>query len=175
MSATLSPNDWAVLAKLAEGEAHGFSLAACFAKHGELGFLWRVQRPQVYRALVRLERLDFILCLRQEEGGAGPPRLVYGISEVGRHALEAWLYEAVGHVRDGRSELLLKLCFLERLHLPTHPLLEAQQRSFLSLKASIERQSQNASVNVSVLLWRKHMVCAALAFVEECLDAKDLP
>lgn len=77
MEPKLSLTDRAVRAALGEGAAHGFKLAALFAKDGELGTVWTVQRPQVYRALEHLELRGLAYTTGHEPGAGGPPRLEY--------------------------------------------------------------------------------------------------
>jgi DNA-binding PadR family transcriptional regulator len=73
----LSTSDWAFLAVLYEAPTHGFRLAGLFASDGELGFIWTIQRPQIYRTLEHLEKSGLAVSVRQEESEAGPPRTVY--------------------------------------------------------------------------------------------------
>ncbi len=56
----LSAGEWAVLALLREEPAHGFALARAMAPDGEVGQVWAMRRPLVYRALETLEQRELI-------------------------------------------------------------------------------------------------------------------
>src|SRR5436190_2058593 len=48
---TLAPGEWAVLALLSERPAHGWALAGELGRSGELGSVWSLGRPLVYRSI----------------------------------------------------------------------------------------------------------------------------
>lgn len=167
---SLSTSDWAVLTFLAEGEAHGFRLALMFGPEGELGQIWKIQRPQVYRALDYLVAENLIRPTRQEEGDAGPPRTVYEVTAKGQSAVKEWLHLPVTHLREGRSDLLLKLAFLHRRRESSEPLLRAQKEVFTKLLRSLEaRFAAAGGVDRMVLLWRVENARSALRFLEQLL------
>ena len=80
---------------------------------GELGRIWRIPRPVVYRAIGRLVEAGFITPASVEPG-LGPQRTIYTVTVPGREAAEHWLSTPVEHVRDIRSHLLIKLALLHR-------------------------------------------------------------
>lgn len=163
----LSTTDWAVLALLAEGEAHGFKLAAAFAE-GELASIWKIQRPQVYRALEHLLVQGLAHPLRQEAGEAGPTRTLYAVSPQGQQAVEEWLYTPVTRLRFGRSDLRLKIAFLLRRKLELEPLLDQQQAVYSAMLQELESQVVRAQgVERVSLLWRLEMAKAGLRFVQQ--------
>ena len=47
----LTAGEWAVLALLAEGPTHGFVIVRAMEFEGEVGRVWSVRRPLVYRAV----------------------------------------------------------------------------------------------------------------------------
>ena len=53
----LSLTEWAVLALVAEQPTHGFAVSKELAGTGDIGRIWTVPRPLVYRALATLEEL----------------------------------------------------------------------------------------------------------------------
>lgn len=168
----LSVSDWAVLALLAEQPAHGFYLVTRFARHGELGAIWTIQRPQVYRALDHLQTRALIAPLREEAGDGGPPRTVYGVTAAGERALEQWLSTPVAHLREARSALLLKLIFLARAGRAATVLLTAQRAIFIALQDGLNARLAQADASERLMLcWRLEMVAAALNFVESQLAA----
>jgi DNA-binding PadR family transcriptional regulator len=123
----LAPGEWSVLALLSDAPAHGWALAEAMSKEGEIGRVWAVGRPLVYRAIDLLESRGLIEPVGTEPGARGPNRSLFKATPGGREELARWLSEPVDHVRDIRSLFLLKLVLLERAGLDNRPLLEAQR------------------------------------------------
>lgn len=172
----LSTSDWAILAVLNESPAHGFHLSHLFAKGAELGFIWTIQRPQIYRGLEHLEARGFITPLREEEGEAGPKRTVFKVTATGKRALTTWLSQPVERIRKGRSEFLLKLVFLERRKLNSKKLLKAQREQFKEVQKLYEKQLTTAKDTEGIVLqWRLENVHAALRFIEQQLKKTFTP
>ncbi len=161
-----STTDWAVLVALLEQPSHGFRIAALFAPNGDLGDIWRIQRPQVYRALEHLEAQGLIAAVRREEGEAGPPRTLFAVTPSGQTAALEWLYAPVTRLRYGRSDLRLKIAFLIRLKRDLEPLLQAQTGVFEAIKEDLQRQFKAAKgIQLVSLLWRIQMAEASLGFI----------
>ena len=123
----LAPGEWSCLALLAHSPSHGWALAKEMSRTGEIGRVWAVGRPLVYRALDVLERRGLIDQVGSEPGSRGPNRALFQANERGRAELARWLSEPVDHVRDVRSLFLLKLVLSERAGLDSRPLLRAQR------------------------------------------------
>ena len=115
-----------MLALLSDAPAHGWALAKSMSRSGEIGGVWAVGRPLVYRALDLLESRGLIEPVGSEPGARGPNRALFKATPDGREALARWKVEPVDNVRDVRSLLLLKLVLIERAGLDNRPLLEAQ-------------------------------------------------
>jgi PadR family transcriptional regulator AphA len=159
--------EWTVLAVLRERPAHGFAIAALTTRGGELGRVWQIPRPVVYRALSRLSAADLV-APQEVESAAGPPRTVYAITPSGRTAVDAWLTEPVRHVRELRSHLLMKLALLDRRGLPLAPLVSAQRTALAPLLTAVAADREEAAGFDAVLLsWRHGNVLAALHFLDE--------
>ena len=109
----LSLAELTVLALLAERPAHGFAIARLTAPGSELGRIWQIPRPVVYRAMGRLAEAGLI-APGAVEAGRGPQRTLYAVTPAGRQTVARWLAEPVHHVREVRSHLLLKLALLDR-------------------------------------------------------------
>ena len=123
---SLLPGDWAVLALLAEAPAHGFALARLLAEDGELGQVWTMPRPRVYRAIDDLRDAGLIEAVETVPLARGPNRTVFAPTPAGALAVEQWLAQPVAHVREARSELLLKLVLTQRAGRDLGPLAAAQ-------------------------------------------------
>jgi PadR family transcriptional regulator AphA len=159
--------EWTVLAVVRERPAHGFAIAALTARGGDLGRVWQMPRPVIYRALSRLEEAGLVTPGDVESGG-GPPRTVYEITDDGRAAVDGWLAEPVRHVREIRSHLLMKLALLDRRGLPSASLVAAQRTALVPVLASVEAEREQSEGFDTVLLsWRVGNLRAALRFLDE--------
>ncbi len=121
-----SLTEWAVLGLLGEKPAHGWDIARAFAPDGDIGQVWTVSRPLVYRAITVLRELGYIVDRGSAPSATGPDRVLLAPTPRGRQALRRWLGRPTGHVRDLRSELMVKLLLLDRAGRDRAPLLQAQ-------------------------------------------------
>ncbi len=81
---------------------------------GTIGRVYEVPRPLVYRAVDRLVESGLARPLRVEAGNHGPPRTVVVATAPGRRVARSWLKTPAQHVRNVRTELLVKLALLDR-------------------------------------------------------------
>ena len=164
----LSLADWIVLVLVDEGPTHGFAVAALTAENGDVGRAWHVPRPIVYRSLDRLGELDLVRVCATEAGRRGPQRSIVTTTAAGRRATQTWLRRPVAHVRDVRSELLVKLALRLRRGLGTGELVAAQRAALAPVRAALERQ-RAADQGFGRLLtsWRVENVRAVLRFLDE--------
>jgi DNA-binding PadR family transcriptional regulator len=167
----LSAGEWAVLALLSEEPAHGFALARAMAPAGEVGQVWAMRRPLVYRALETLEQREMIRPAGTVPSQTGPQRTILKVTPAGAQAVADWLSQPVSHVRDARSLLMLKLLFLTRSGADPAPLLTAQREQF---SAHAERLAaaadESEGFDRALLLWRLHSTTAAVQFTETMLS-----
>ena len=173
MTATpqLSLAEWVVLAVVAERATHGFPIAQQTAPDGDLGRIWHVPRPIVYRALARLADAQLI-AEDSLEAGRGPRRTIYAATLAGRTAVTTWLQTPVEHVRDVRSHLLLKLALLHRAGLDTTSLLERQRDTLAPIAAAIaEERSNPDGFDATLLAWRRASAAAAISFLADVMPA----
>jgi len=168
-----SLTEWAVLGLLKEGSAHGWDIARAFAPEGAIGNVWTVSRPLVYRAITVLRDLGYIEDRGSAPSSSGPERVVLGTTGRGRSAFRRWLGRPVEHVRDLRSELLLKLLFVERAGLDRVPLLRAQLEELeRDENGLVRRVAASDGFDRMVAMWRLTSARAARAFVEALLDER---
>jgi DNA-binding PadR family transcriptional regulator len=166
----LTAGEWAVLALLAEGPNHGFALARVMAPEGDVGRVWSVRRPLVYRAAETLARLELVRPTGTEASRTGPQRTVLAATPNGKRAVTRWLRTPVEHVRDGRSLLMLKLLFLDRRGADPTPLLTAQRDVFARQAARLARAADAAEgFDRALARWRLETTNAAARFVETML------
>ena len=166
----LTPGEWAVLALLCEQPTHGFAIARAVAPGGEVGQVWAVRRPLVYRALETLEQMGLAHPVGTLPSRSGPQRTVMEATPAGKDAVRKWLSEPVSNVRDGRSLLMLKLLFLTRRNADPEPLLAAQRERFAARAESLSAAAEGAEgFDRALLLWRLHSTTAAISFTETML------
>jgi DNA-binding PadR family transcriptional regulator len=166
----LTAGEWAVLALLVEEPTHGFAVARALEAEGEVGKVWTVRRPLVYRAVDTLTAKELVRPARTVASPSGPQRTVLEATTRGKRAVTRWLRQPVAHVRDARSELMLKLLFLTRRGASLEPLLAAQREQFAQLAANLSKAADEAEgFDRALLLWRRENATAAVRFVETLL------
>jgi DNA-binding PadR family transcriptional regulator len=168
----LAPGEWAVLALLAEQPAHGWAVASQLDQSGELGLVWSLGRPLVYRSIDILTERKLIEPSGHEPGLRGPNRTIFRATPAGIGALEHWLAEPVEHVRDVRSLLLLKLIFAERAGVDPRGMLGAQHEAIAAALTSLEARMRASAGSETILLrFRLESTRAVLRFVEGELES----
>lgn len=166
----LTVGEWAVLGLLAEEPSHGFAIARAMANDGEVGKVWSVRRPLVYRAIETLAAMELVRAAGTEASTAGPQRTVLQATPTGKRAVTRWLRQPVEHVRDARSLLMLKLLFLTRREADLAPLLAAQRERFATLASRLAGAAAAAEgFDRALVLWRLESTTAAVRFVEAML------
>jgi DNA-binding PadR family transcriptional regulator len=141
-----------VLALLAERPAHGFALSRVLAEDGEVGQVWTMRRPRVYRALDDLGEAGLIEAVETKPSDRGPARTVFAATAAGVVALDQWLASPVAHVRDARSELLLKVVLTERAGRDVRPLAAAQHGVLVQLAERLAAQLGDAEGTRALVL-----------------------
>src|SRR5215813_6437826 len=160
----------AVLAMLSERPAHGFAIARLTAPGGELGRIWHIPRPVVYRSIGRL--LDAgLITPAAVESGRGPQRTIYTVTAQGRQAAARWLDTPVEHVRDVRTQLLLKLALLDRAGRDPTDLLQRQRAVLEPIAAAIKAERpQGKGFDATLLAWRRANAVATLDFLDDIIQ-----
>jgi PadR family transcriptional regulator AphA len=170
----MSVPEWLVLVILSQKPMHGFALAQLTANDGELGRVWHIPKAVIYRAIGRLLEAGLI----EPEGtepGLGPQRTVYAATPDGNGAARRWLGTPVEHVRDIRSQLLLKLALLDRAGEDPAELLLRQREVLEPIARALEAamrsgSGQGGGFDVTLLAWRKATATAALDFLDMITD-----
>jgi PadR family transcriptional regulator AphA len=163
----LSLGDQAVLARLAEQPRHGWAIVRELAPDGELGRIWSLSRPLAYRAMDNLTARRLVRATKTE-AGQGPRRTILAATASGRRESEHWLGTPVQHLRDVRTELLLKLALSRRAGRDTRPLLRAQQREFRAIFAALDASASHPDADF-VDLWRHESAEAVRRFLATAL------
>jgi DNA-binding PadR family transcriptional regulator len=164
---SLSLAEWLVLCLICEQPRHGFALARLLGYEGDIGRVWRVPKPVVYRGLQRLELLGLVATAARQLSSQGPVRSLVDATDAGRAAAADWLRRPVGHTRDVRSELLVKLALLDRSGIDPQPLLQAQRDQLAPVADGLrERLDVAAGFERTLALWRYETVCATVRFLD---------
>ncbi len=159
---------WACLGIVDQGPSHGFAVAARLRPDGDVGRVWSISRPLTYRALDQLVARGFVEAVGEERGIAGGNRTILAVTPLGHQRLRSWLATPVEHVRDLRSELLLKLVLSAPSGVDTAPLLAAQRELAAALERSLREQLRGDPDDL-VLRWRTETAGAALRFIESVI------
>lgn len=171
----LTASEMTVLALVAENPVHGWALASRLAKGGEIGTIWSLGRPLVYHALEHLEQEGLIKSVGLERGDRGPHRVVYAATAKGIKSVQAWLREAVEHVREVRSLFLLKIVLSQRAGLDVEPLLVAQRAMLMPFVGWLEAQVDDvepviAPWEATLLYFRLETTQTIVRFIDGMLD-----
>jgi tRNA-Thr(GGU) m(6)t(6)A37 methyltransferase TsaA len=165
--------EWAALGLLCERPAHGWAVAQALAPAGEIGRVYSCTRPLTYRALGQLREAGLVEAKGTVASDAGPARTTLGPTRRGRAAFARWRGSPTEHVRDLRSELMLKLLFHERGALDPGSLLREQALGLVATERVLEQHLDAATgFEDTLVLWRLSVVRAALSFVEALLDRR---
>lgn len=139
-----------VLALVVSSPRHGWALHEELAPSGEIGRAWTLSRQLVYRAIESLVDAGLVRRAAPKDGG-GADRVVITATAAGRRAAMAWLDSPVSHLRDVRTELVVKVMLRDRFGLPMTPFIESQREVFGPLIESIEKSPAVTPVD----MWRR--------------------
>jgi PadR family transcriptional regulator AphA len=135
------------------------------APDGEIGRIWSLTRPLTYRAIDGLVDKG-LLTRRGRTAGLGRDRVVLAATAAGRRASQRWLDTPVQHLRDVRTEFLVKLALRQRAGLDNEPLLDAQQVLF---EPAIDVLTSSRAPVDLVDLWRRESARAVRRFLDQAL------
>jgi DNA-binding PadR family transcriptional regulator len=157
----------ASLGILYTGPTHGFAIAARLKPTGDVGRVWSLSRPLTYRALEQLAARGYVHAIGEEPGIAGGNRTILAATRSGRAHLRKWLNTPVQHLRDLRSELLLKLVIADICGIDITAMLQRQRDHIEQLADVLREQTKNDSGHPDVVaMWRSESSQAALRFLD---------
>jgi len=165
----LSLAEHVCLALVTEGPTHGWAVGSLLAPAGEIGRIWTLSRPLTYRALDLLAD-QRLVTRRGVESGRGRDRVLLGATAAGRKASARWLDEPVAHLRDVRTELLVKLVLRRRAGLEAEPFLAHQEAVFHPIIDQLNGQGPDDDV---VVLWRRESARAVRRFLDAARHPAD--
>ena len=161
--------EWACLGLLYAEPSHGFAIAAQLRPDTEIGRVWSLPRPLTYRSLDQLVERGLVVPVGSEPGDAGPSRTILAATRDGRARLRSWLRTPVEHLRDLRSELLLKIVIADRCGIAIGDMLVAQHDRLRSQAGSLSGGAFGADGSVvdAVALWGYEASQAGLRFLDQ--------
>ena len=162
--------DWACLGILYPTRTHGFAIAARLKPSGDIGRVWSLSRPLTYRSLDHLFAAGYAEPVGEEPGLAGGNRVILAATRRGRAQFRRWLGTPVVHLRDLRSELLLKLVLAEHCSIDVAPMLVDQRELLEAAAATLSEQCWGDGDVVA--LWRHESAQAALRFLDHVQPAR---
>jgi PadR family transcriptional regulator AphA len=153
------------LTLVSQGVAHGWALGTMLAPEGEIGRIWTLSRPLTYRAIDGLVE-KALITRRGPAAGHGRDRVVLAPTAQGRRVANRWLDTPAKHLRDVRTELLVKLALRDRAGLDNEALLAAQQEIF---EPRIDVLTSTHADDDIVDLWRRENARAVRRFLDQAL------
>jgi DNA-binding PadR family transcriptional regulator len=137
---------YALLALLAEGEAHGYELLKRF--NDRLGPFWQPNIGQVYQLLHELERRG--LATRRDETIGTRLRRLFRLTTRGERALQTWLARRPGWPPPLRDEIFVRFLAAERDgHAALLAQLERQEGEYRRYLAIVAEQGLPAAATVT--------------------------
>ena len=151
---SLSLAEWVCLALIESGARHGWAIVKELEPEASLGAVWSLTPQLTYRAVEQLTRKGLLTKVGVEPG-RGQGKVLLAITPAGHDAVRHWLDQPVGHVREVRTEGLLKLLLRTRLGLENQDFIRAQQDT---LRPIIDRLlgPGHATSDLADVLRREH-------------------
>lgn len=150
------------LALIRNGCDHGYVIAQRFLPEADIGQIYTLSRPAVYRELQYLERVGWVLS-SEARGNRGQKMRSLRLSKSGAQVVEKWMASPVAHIRDVRTEFLAKVVLLQEGGEDASVLMQKQRDFF---KPTFEALLHERDDSV-VALWRREQVRAVSRFLDE--------
>lgn len=156
------PEAGVCLALVRSGIQHGYPIAQEFSADGDVGAVLTASRPVVYRELAALESRG-MLASKADRGARGQAKKMLKITAAGNKALDAWLAEPVQHIRDMRTEFLLKVMMREKLQMSLKDFVSVQRAALADVTSTLGRVREHSLVSS----WRREQARAVVRFLDE--------
>lgn len=160
----LSLADNVCLVLIVLGAEHGWAVVQQLKPVTPLGRIWSLSRALTYRSIEHLIELKYV----RRSGviaGKGADRRLVRATPLGRSTTHKWLETPVKHLRDVRTELLLKLELRTQAKKSNVAFIRRQQRAFAPMIATLEVTAQSSRVPVD--LWRSESAKSVDAFLRK--------
>jgi PadR family transcriptional regulator AphA len=157
-----------VLALLVEKPRHGWALHEELAPTGDIGRAWTLSRQLVYRAIDSLVEDGLVKRAAPKDGG-GAERVIISPTAQGKRLSALWLNQPVSHLRDVRTELVVKIMLRQRAGLDIKQFIEAQREAFAPVLAVIDTTRPTTPVD----MWRAESASAVKRYLTRLQKAAD--
>lgn len=134
-----------VLALVVAEARHGWALHRELAPTGSIGRAWTLSRQLTYRAIDSLVDEKFARRAAPREGMGGD-KVVISATAAGRRHCMRWLDEPVEHLRDVRTELVVKIMLREIHELPLADFVARQRAVFEPLIGAVTASDDRSPV-----------------------------
>lgn len=167
---TLDLVEGACLTLILHGTSHGYQLAKQFEANTMLGEVLTLSRPVVYRAIKSLEEHRLIRSI-ESTGLRGQLKWKLKCTPDGERSSKQWLAEPVLHLRDLRSEFLVKILLTQITKASTARLIKLQRQTL----EAVTKLLLADSAPTAVAIWRREQARASLRFLDELDGASQTP
>jgi DNA-binding PadR family transcriptional regulator len=149
-----------VLALVVLTPRHGWAVHEELAPHGTIGRAWSLSRQLVYRAIDTLVADGLVKRATPKDGG-GADKVIISPTAAGKRHAETWLNSPVTHLRDVRTELVVKVMLREQFQLPLQPFVAKQRQVFEPLIDAINKNNSQSPVE----MWRRESASAVKRYL----------
>jgi len=157
-----------VLALVTLAPRHGWALHEELAPTGEIGRAWTLSKQLVYRAIDSLA-VDGLVRRAAPKDGGGADKVTISPTAKGKKMAQMWLDRPVAHLRDVRTELVVKVMLRKQFDLPLHSFILAQEQVFAPLIKSVKHSSSRTPVD----LWRSESATAVTRYLTQLKKLSD--
>jgi len=162
VSGNLTLAEGTCLALVAGGVTHGYDVAKHFQPESDIGEVFTLSNPVVYRTLKVLESAGFIAST-DALGVRKQLKFTLRCTDLGRSTVSKWLNTPVTHLRDIRSEFLVKVLLRDAAGLDQEEFIESQREV---LNGVIAQLLADKAMN-AVAMWRREQARAVARFLDE--------
>jgi molybdopterin-binding protein len=159
----LSLAEHVCLALIVESETHGWAIGSLLAPDGEIGRVWSLTRALTYRAIDGLLAAKLVQS-KKVTTDTSRERVIFRTTASGRKVCDDWLSQPVQHLRDVRTDLLLKLVLRERRQLPCASLVAAQREQLREVMQTLLEGGAESDI---VDIWRREHARAVNRFLNQ--------
>jgi DNA-binding PadR family transcriptional regulator len=157
-----------VLALLVEKPRHGWALHEELAPTGDIGRAWTLSRQLVYRAIDSLVEDGLVKRAAPKDGG-GAERVIISPTAQGKRLSALWLNQPVSHLRDVRTELVVKIMLRQRAGLDIKQFIDAQRDAFAPVLSVIDTTRPITPVD----MWRAESASAVKRYLTRVQKVAD--
>ncbi|MEK7411661.1 MAG: hypothetical protein AAB327_09845 [Actinomycetota bacterium] len=168
----LSLADNVCLVLIVNGAEHGWAVVQQLRPATPLGRIWSLSRALTYRSIEHLTELKYVRRRGVVAGRGAERRLLYATS-LGRRVAYKWLDTPVGHLRDIRTEFLLKIELRSQSEKSNIAFIRRQQKSLAPVIATLEATAKSSKVPVD--LWRSESAKSVAAFLRKLVPEVHVP